>query len=176
MTVLLSGGIDSATATALMLREKWPVDAIFVDYGQPPADAERRASEAVARAFDLPWRELSVASLDVTPFVEMPGRNDMLISLAGVASPHSHIATGVHGGSPYADCSPSHVEAWQRLFDLQFGGGRQVVTPLIHMSKADVFAVAVELSVPVDLTWSCEAPSGPCGNCFSCRDRGAVRG
>jgi tRNA(Ile)-lysidine synthase TilS/MesJ len=42
--VLLSGGIDSALVAFLLCRDGWSVQAMWVDYGQPAAGAERAAT------------------------------------------------------------------------------------------------------------------------------------
>lgn len=168
--VLLSGGIDSAVTLVLLRAQGWSAEAIFIDFGQPPAEHERRASKQIASALTTPWEELQVHPLHV-PFGETPGRNDMLIALAAAARPRSHVATGVHGGTNYVDCSPAHVAAWQSLFDLQYGGARRLLAPLLGFTKVDVLRLAMELEVPLERTWSCESGQGPCGTCPSCRDR-----
>lgn len=58
--LLLSGGMDSA-ALAAWVR---PSATLFIDYGQRPAQAERRASRAIATALDLPFFEFEV---DLSP-------------------------------------------------------------------------------------------------------------
>ena len=168
--VLLSGGIDSAVTLSLLRAEGWRAEAIFIDFGQPPAEHERQASKHIASVLTTPWEQLTVHPLDV-PDGEMPGRNDLLIALAAAARPRSHVATGVHGGTDYIDCCPAHVATWQSLFDLQYGGARRLLAPLVSFTKSDVLRLAVELDVPLELTWSCESPQGPCGTCPSCRDR-----
>lgn len=170
VAVLLSGGIDSAATLALLRAQGWTTEAIFIDFGQPPAEHERRASEQLASARTTPWEQLRVQALNV-PVGEVPGRNDMLIALAAAARPGSHIATGVHAGTNYVDCSPAHVGAWQLLFDLQYGGARRLLAPFLGFTKVEVLRLARELNVPFDLTWSCESAQGPCGTCPSCRDR-----
>ncbi len=169
--VLLSGGIDSAVTLGLLRAQGWSAEAVFIDFGQPAAEHERQASKQIASALKTPWEQLEVHPLDVRPFIEMPGRNDMLIGLAAAARPRSHIATGVHGGTGYVDCSPAHVAAWQSLFDLQYGGARRLLAPLLEFTKVNVLRLATELEVPLEHTWSCEAAQGPCGTCPSCRDR-----
>jgi 7-cyano-7-deazaguanine synthase len=168
--VLLSGGIDSAVVLAFLVDQGWPVEALFIDYGQLPVDRERCASRGLAAAYDADWEEVSVAPLRTAPFSEVPGRNDMLVAIAAAARPASHVAVGVHAGTRYVDCSPAYVDAWQALFDLEYGGSRQLLVPLREFSKPAVLELAAKLSVPLGLTWSCEDHEGPCGVCSSCRD------
>ena len=169
--VLLSGGVDSAVTMAFLQRAGWNVEAVFIDFGQPPAEHERAASRQVAERLGAPWEALTVGGLDVVPFVAMPGRNDLLIALAAAAKPTSHLAVGVHAGTGYIDCSVPYVGAWRSLYDLEYGGERQFLAPLVEFNKADVLRLAVEFELPLELTWSCEAANGPCGTCPSCRDR-----
>lgn len=171
--VLLSGGVDSAAALALVRREDWAAEALFVNFDQRALEPERAASRAIASHYGTPWEEITIAPVRTAPFAEVPGRNDLLLAIASAARPTSHVAIGVHAGTGYVDCSPSHIRAWQSLFDLQFGGSRRVLAPLIDFRKREVIETARLLSVPLDLTWSCEDATGPCGRCASCRDRNA---
>ncbi len=53
-TVLLSGGIDSATALALAVKTKRSLSALFVHHAQPAAANESAASVAVALHYPGP--------------------------------------------------------------------------------------------------------------------------
>ena len=171
--VLLSGGIDSACLLAERATSGVKPEALFVDYGQPPAAAERVASHALARHFGSPWGEVKLAGIDL-PQGEIPGRNALLVHIAltwmgrrGAAS----IYLGLHAGVPYRDCSPQFVSETQRSLDLQSGGAVRLVAPFIAWSKQMVVERALELDVPLELTRSCERTEEPCGKCLSCLDR-----
>ncbi len=58
--VLLSGGLDSSANLALSFETELPVLALFVDYGQRAALSERRASQALAEYYGVPFRELDL--------------------------------------------------------------------------------------------------------------------
>ena len=161
MTVLLSGGIDSAVVTALLSNERVPVNTLFVDYGQPAASAERRSSGAIAERFGLDHQSLSIDGLQIPSEGEISGRNDFLVAAAQIACSAGHIALGTHAGTGYADCSPEHAEAWQHLLDVQHYGCKRIITPLMHLQKADVLALAIDLGVPLELTHSCERGRRP---------------
>jgi 7-cyano-7-deazaguanine synthase len=174
--VLLSGGIDSAVVLGLLRGEDWPADALFVNFDQRALAPERVASRQIAAWYGVGWEEVHVGPLRTTPFSEVPGRNDLFLATASAARPTSHVAIGVHAGTGYVDCSAPHLDAWQALFDLEFGGSRRVLAPLLRFSKGAIMSTASTMSVPVELTWSCEDGSGPCGACASCRDRAAYVG
>jgi 7-cyano-7-deazaguanine synthase len=169
--VLLSGGVDSAVVLGLLTIGGHDVGALWIDYGQPAAAAEREASKAVASSYGADWNELTVVGLVPPAAGEFPGRNDMLVALAAAAAPGRSVAIGVHAGTGYADCSPSWVEEWQGLLTVQYHGVVRLLAPLADRTKAQVYALAGQLRVPTALTHSCEASAVPCGSCSSCLDR-----
>ena len=77
--------------------------------------------------------------------------------------------------SGYPDCRPEFYESavetlnlGSRLFT-QYGIRIEVKTPILAMTKADIVRLAVELKVPLELTWSCyKGGEKPCGECDSC--------
>jgi 7-cyano-7-deazaguanine synthase len=72
--------------------------------------------------------------------------------------------------SGYPDCRPAYYAAFQQV--IQTGtkeGNIQVETPLIHMKKAEIVQLGVELGAPLHLTWSCySGEDRACGVCDSC--------
>lgn len=59
--VLLSGGLDSGVALARHLDRGGSVDTcLFLDYGQPAAPAEQRASAALAERFGVDWQAIAL--------------------------------------------------------------------------------------------------------------------
>jgi 7-cyano-7-deazaguanine synthase len=75
--------------------------------------------------------------------------------------------------SGYPDCRPAYYEAFNRV--IQAGtkeGTIEIVTPLIHLRKAEIVRLGLELDAPFDLTWSCyKREDQACGVCDSCRLR-----
>jgi 7-cyano-7-deazaguanine synthase len=48
-------------------------------------------------------------------------------------------------------------------------GTIEIVTPLIHLRKAEIVRLGLELGAPFDLTWSCYSRQDEaCGVCDSC--------
>lgn len=169
--VLLSGGVDSALVASLLLGDGWLVRALWVDYGQPAAPAERVASRALAAHYALEWQEAVVGGLMVPPEGEIPGRNDLLVATAHACAPGWSVGIGVHAGVSYPDCSREWLSAWQSVFDVQHEGVVALLAPLAGLAKREVLALAHNLQVPITLAHSCEAGPSPCGRCLSCRDR-----
>lgn len=169
--LLFSGGVDSALVAQLLLEAGTPPTTLFVDYGQPAAKAEALASSALAKHFGLNRHCVSIQGLQIPANGEIIGRNDLLLAVARVAAPDRDVAIGTHAGTGYLDCSPEHKDAWQRLMDVQHSGTIRVLAPLLHLSKGEVFALAKDRAVPLEITHSCEADNDPCEQCASCLDR-----
>ena len=172
--VLLSGGIDSTTMLFQFVRSGRRTSALFIDYRQLAVYRERRAATAVADTLSVHLEVLELPEIEPLPSGEILGRNALFVLLASAAAHArgSHIALGIHAGTPYSDCSPSFVTAMQHVLDLYHGGRVRLVAPFLNWTKKEVVERAVELRVPLEMTFSCERPSPePCGLCLSCRDR-----
>ncbi|MDQ3070356.1 MAG: 7-cyano-7-deazaguanine synthase QueC [Acidobacteriota bacterium] len=147
--VLLSGGLDSATAAAMAKAEGWSVDALTVRYGQVHAieiDAARRVAQSlgierhVELEIDLSalggsalvgdgaipkGRDLALAGI---PSTYVPARNTVFLSLAlafAETRGAERIAIGVNAidYSGYPDCRPDYLEAFERLARLATRAG-----------------------------------------------------
>ena len=73
--------------------------------------------------------------------------------------------------SGYPDCREEYFRAFEKVIDL---GTRpetkiRIVTPLIHLDKAEIVTRGLELGAPFELTWSCYSENDlACGVCDSC--------
>ena len=147
--VLLSGGLDSFTAAAIVRAEGTAIRALTVRYGQIHA-CEIEAARRVARALEVvEHRELSVdlaalggsaltgagavpkdRPLDAAgiPATYVPARNTVLLSLAlawAETTGAGDLVIGVNAldYSGYPDCRPEYVEAFERLANLATRAG-----------------------------------------------------
>lgn len=173
--ILLSGGVDSAALAALAKDQGLRASALFVGYGQAAYAAERASSRAVAETYGLAWREVELTGVEFGQG-EIRGRNAFFVHLAllTLPVPSCVVYLGVHAGTGYRDCSPEFIELIQSSLDFHTGGQVRLAAPFLEAQKADVYALAANLNVPFELTYSCEAGSTPCGTCASCRDRATL--
>ena len=173
--VLASGGIDSSALLALAESEPGEISALFVDYGQAAAGAEERAVRAVCSHLGVCMKVVRCAGMRFDAG-EIRGRNAFLLhtALMKFSWDNGTILMGVHAGTGYSDCSPEFVELMQRSFEFHTGGCVAVSVPFVDWSKLDIYRLAGELGVPVELTYSCENGNVACGACASCRDRDAI--
>lgn len=177
----LSGGIDSAAIFATHDINL----AVFVDYGQPAAEAERRASKALAERFDVPWREVEIRGMRLGEMIDETGkpglrvvqcRNAIIATVcANQIDPAygGYVYFGAHkGDEQYPDCG-KHFFDW---LNLALGETYRtwIFAPNLDKTKAQVLAELGRVLRNYDLCWSCYTPRAgdgdmiPCGTCTSC--------
>ncbi len=183
--VLLSGGMDSATALALARADGFACYALTVQYGQrhqAELDAARRvvatlsAVEHKTVTLDLRWIGGSALTADIAvpkdrgaddaiPITYVPARNTILLSLAlgwaEVLGAHD-IFIGVNAldYSGYPDCRPAFIAAFAQLANLATRAGVegaqfQIHAPLLQLTKADIIQTGARLGLDYAMTVSC---------------------
>ena len=144
--ILLSGGLDSATAAAIARQQGFALCALSVDYGQRHL-FELQAARRVARALrierhvilsvdlaqlghsaltdviDVPKDRLPEEMADGIPITYVPARNTVLLSLAlayAEVVEASDIFIGVNAidYSGYPDCRPEYIAAFATMANL----------------------------------------------------------
>ena len=204
--VVLSGGQDSATCLALAVKKYGAenVAAITFRYGQRH-QLETKYARKLAKLFgivqhkvvalgfykDLTTNALMDPSMKIEkrkgascPTTVVEGRNAFFLLAASVWA-KSLGATDVYTGvseadySGYPDCREAFIRSQQKTIRLALEWPVKIVTPFIHMTKAEEWALADKLGI-FDLvqneTLTCYngVPGKGCGTCPSCilRNRG----
>jgi 7-cyano-7-deazaguanine synthase len=196
--VLLSGGLDSYTAAAIVQSEGYELVALSIRYGQVHA-REIEAARAVATALRVSRHiELAVdlaafggsalvgdGSIpkdrdldDQIPSTYVPARNTVFLSLAlawAEVVGATAIVIGVNAldYSGYPDCRPEYLEAFERMATLATKAGVEgrplrILAPLLHLSKADIIRRGASLGLDYGLTHSCYDPSPDGQPCGRC--------
>ena len=183
--VLLSGGLDSATALAWARREGYACHCLSVDYGQRHA-SELDAAREIASALGATAHK--VVKLDLgafggsaltdgaialptdgrqqgIPVTYVPARNTILLSLA-LAWAEVLQARAIFVGanavdySGYPDCRPEYLRAFEAMANLATkaaveGKRIEVRAPLLDLPKAGIVKLALELGVDLARTVTC---------------------
>ena len=195
--VLLSGGLDSATALAIAQSKGFDCYALSFAYGQRHG-AELDAAGRIARQHGVTdhlilnielgrigGSALTDMHMDVPqrqqegiPATYVPARNTVFLSYAlGWAEVlgASAIFMGVNAVdySGYPDCRPEYIAAFQAMARLATRAtveGREITvrTPLIHLSKAEIINKGNSLGVDYSLTVSCYQADGQGRACGVC--------
>jgi 7-cyano-7-deazaguanine synthase len=195
--VLLSGGLDSATALALAREQGFACHALSLDYGQRHV-SELAAARRVAAA--LGAVEHRIIALDLTgiggsaltdptipvpetpgtgiPVTYVPARNTVFLALAlgwaeVLGAQDLFIGVNAVDYSGYPDCRPEYIDAFERLANLATRAGVEgrrfhLHAPLIHMSKAEIIRTGLRLGVDYGLTLSCYAADSAGRACGRC--------
>lgn len=129
-------------------------------------------------AIDVPEGHYAHENMRVTV---VPNRNAIMLSIAYAAAVSARadvVAAAMHAGDHpiYPDCRPEFIRAFAAMERLATDGLAHIdlLTPFIHMSKADIAALGARLGVPFEDTWSCykgeEIHCGACGTCYERRE------
>ncbi len=153
--VLLSGGLDSATAAAQAIADGYDLMALSFRYGQRH-ERELEAAKAVAEALHIQehfvsdvnlaqWGGSSLTDEDIDvptggsdanaiPSTYVPGRNTVFIAIAlslAEAKNAEAIYLGINAVdySGYPDCRPEYLEAFKNLAELSSKAGLEGNAP-----------------------------------------------
>lgn len=185
--VLLSGGLDSATCTAIAKQSGYQIHAITFDYGSKHNKEIESAKRIAAHykvnehmIFPLAMDRIGGSALldenadipqtetnDTIPTTYVPARNTVFLAI-GLSYAESIDAEAIFIGanaidySGYPDCRPEYIKAFQQVSNLGTKKGVdgkpiEIVAPLVNLSKAEIINEGMRLGVPYDATWTCYA-------------------
>ncbi|QPV62071.1 7-cyano-7-deazaguanine synthase QueC [Halosimplex litoreum] len=194
--ILVSGGMDSATAVYEAMDRGYEPYFFHTSYGQETETKERECAEALAGDVDaadfchvetrhlaaigassLTDAEMDVADADLDseeiPTSYVPFRNANLLAMAtsyAEATDCSAVFIGAHSEdfSGYPDCRPEFFDAFQQVMRVGTKPETEIelVAPFVEWSKTDIAERGLELDVPYDITWSCYREEAPA--CGTC--------
>jgi 7-cyano-7-deazaguanine synthase len=196
---LVSGGMDSCVTAAIAREENDDLAFLHVSYGQRTEKREREAFEALADHFGVKARlvislehlakiggssltdnRIPVTSANLSaagiPSSYVPFRNAHLLAAAVswgevINATSIYIGAVAEDSSGYPDCRPEFYDAFQSVIDTGTRPETRITinTPVIAMRKSEIVQKGIEMSAPLQLTWSCYKESElACGNCDSC--------
>ena len=198
---ILSGGMDSSLASYMAKNDGYEIIAVHFNYGQRTQDRELKAFRDICEdleilekyEIDIPFftqigaSALTDKNIDVptggieagVPITYVPFRNGIFLSItAAIAEKEGatamYIGVVQEDSSGYPDCTDSFINDMKKAINQ---GTKEdthidILTPLVHLSKAQIVQEALKLNVPLEHTWSCyKEEAEACGVCDSCRLR-----
>lgn len=183
--VLVSGGMDSCVAAAMMRRDGFELNFLHTNYGQKTEWKELECFHALADYFNADRRlvvdirhlamiggssltderiEVSPADLDSKeiPTSYVPFRNANILTIATswaevIGAGAIAIGAVEEDSSGYPDCRVVFYDAFQKVVDLGTHPDTRIaiMTPVIGMSKEEIVRTGAGLDAPFHLTWSC---------------------
>ena len=198
---ILSGGMDSTLASYIAKNDGYEIIAVHFNYGQRTQDRELKAFRDICDdleilekyEIDIPFftqigaSALTDKTIDVptggveagVPITYVPFRNGIFLSItAAIAEKEG--ATAMYIGvvhedsSGYPDCTDEFIADMKKAINqgTKKDTHIDILTPLVHLSKAQIVQEAMKLNVPLEHTWSCyKEEDEACGICDSCRLR-----
>ncbi len=199
--ILLSGGLDSTTCLAYASSKGYDCYALSFDYGQRHDAELNAAKKIATKfkvkqheIIRLSLGQLGRSALtDPTiavpkhtgsaniPITYVPARNTIMLSIAlGWAETLNadalFIGVSTVDYSGYPDCRPEYFHAFRDMANLATKRGVEgkpidIITPLIHLSKAETATLGLSLGVDYSETISCYKATDEglaCGECDSC--------
>jgi len=198
--IVLSGGMDSATALAWSLDQGHEaVGAVNFQYGSKQNAREKHSVEKIVSHYNLPLYEIPLefmnrlfksdllqsggaipdghyneASMQKTV---VPFRNGIMLSIAaGLAESleAEAIVLGNHYGdhATYADCRKSFIEPMREAIREGTDAQIELLSPFCDIDKAEIARIGTRLNVPYSLTYTCyKGAEQHCGSCGSCTAR-----
>jgi 7-cyano-7-deazaguanine synthase len=195
--VILSGGVDSATALYLARSKYKEVEAVNFAYGSKHEKQECKCARKIADKLGVKLYSISMdfigthfkSSLlggtipegeynekDMNSTV-VPFRNGIMLSIAaGLAESVGcdEIVLGNHGGDHfvYPDCRPEFIKAMSKAVFEGSGSKVQIWSPFCCLSKTDIIRIGNDLGVDFADTYSCyNGGELHCGKCATCLER-----
>jgi len=197
VVVLLSGGMDSCVCAALAARD-CEAAAVHISYGQRTEERERHAFLGICDRLGIRQRLMvrnealrAIGGSALTderiavpeshsaghgiPVTYVPFRNAHFLAVAVswaevLGAGKVYIGAVEQDSSGYPDCRPAYYQVFNEVVKAGTREGQiEIVTPLIHLRKAEIVRLGLELGAPFDLTWSCYSREDrACGVCDSC--------
>lgn len=198
---VMSGGMDSTLSAYIMKKTGYEIVAVHFNYEQRTEAKELTCFHTICDELKVISRyvldlnffaqigasALTDKNIEVptggiqegVPVTYVPFRNGIFLSMAAAIAEKEGaevIAIGVveEDSSGYPDCRESFIQSMQRTINLGTKDDTNIVIemPLVHLKKSQIVKYALELNVPLNLTWSCyKSEDKACGVCDSCRLR-----
>ena len=198
---ILSGGMDSTLASYIAKNDGYEIIAVHFNYGQRTQDRELKAFRDICNdldilekyEIDIPFftqigaSALTDKTIDVptggveagVPITYVPFRNGIFLSItAAIAEKEGatamYIGVVQEDSSGYPDCTDEFIADMKKAINqgTKKDTHIDILTPLVHLSKAQIVQEAMKLNVPLEHTWSCyKEEDEACGICDSCRLR-----
>ena len=198
---IMSGGMDSTLSAYMKKNDGYEIIGVHFNYDQRTQEKELKcfndicddlkvkqkyildldffkqlgASALTDKSIDVPTNGLE----DGVPVTYVPFRNGIFLSMAAAIAEKEGaevISIGVveEDSSGYPDCRFDYIKSMQESINLGTKDETNITIdmPLVKLQKSQIVKKALEIDVPLELTWSCyKNEDEACGVCDSCRLR-----
>ncbi len=182
VVVLMSGGIDSFLM-AKILEEEYKIHPLYIDYGHLAAKQEKQAFYNQLKYLNLQnptvikvqGLYLSNSLTNKNDFINdfYPGRNLLFLVIAAQVAVYNRserVSLGIISGNRiFPDCTTLFLQQAEQILSDCTKQDILIHTPLSEFSKEEVVKLALELEIPIEMSYSCQKGLDiPCNKCPSC--------
>lgn len=198
---VMSGGMDSTLSAYMMKNSGYEIIALHFNYDQRTQTKELECFHKICKELNVIekyildldfFKQIGASALtdksievptggieEGVPVTYVPFRNGIFLSMAAAIAEKegaSVISIGVveEDSSGYPDCREAYIKSMEQSINLgtKDETNIEIKMPLVHLQKSQIVQKALELNVPLSLTWSCyKSEKKACGVCDSCRLR-----
>jgi 7-cyano-7-deazaguanine synthase len=198
---IMSGGMDSTLSAYMMKSSGYDIIAVHFNYDQRTQTKELECFHKICDELNVLNRyvldldffaKLGASALtdknievpttgleEGVPVTYVPFRNGIFLSMAAaIAEKEGAVAISIgvveEDSSGYPDCRESYIKSMEQSINLgtKDDTNIEIHMPLVNLKKSQIVKKAIELNVPLALTWSCyKNEDEACGVCDSCRLR-----
>ncbi len=186
--VLCSGGLDSGVVAYIAHKRHREIYLLFIDYGQPAAAREREAVYKIAQKINAKVIEVKlptflnveglctkVAGVEAAETQRrwVPARNLLLLAVAvamaeQIGAEYVYTGFNLEESCVFPDNTTEAVQLLDKAAKLFVSHGKvKIVAPLARLMKKQIVKLALDYGL-LDITYSCDRPDGPCGECEGC--------
>jgi 7-cyano-7-deazaguanine synthase len=195
--VMLSGGLDSATCLYWAKKNFSEVSVITFNYYNRLENEKRAAVELARRVNIVNFLEIDIPFIKEfsdfyngnhpTPGYDgrwgsyVPARNLIFYSIAAHYAEFLNIkwiigGHNIHDGTFFIDATKDYIEKLNLLIKRGClfcnDDPCMILIPLAELDRKTIINLAIELKVPIELTWSCHNKGKThCGQCYACLQR-----
>jgi 7-cyano-7-deazaguanine synthase len=195
--VMLSGGLDSATCLYWAKKNFSEISVITFNYFNRLENEKRAAVELARRVNIVNFLEINIPFIKEfsdfyngnhpTPGYDgrlasyVPARNLIFYSIAAHYAEFLNIKRiigghNIHDGTFFIDATKDYIEKLNSLIKRGCLFCNEdpcmILIPLAEMDRKTIINLAIELNVPIELTWSCHNKAKThCGQCYACLQR-----
>jgi 7-cyano-7-deazaguanine synthase len=196
--VMLSGGLDSATCLYWAKKNFSEISVITFNYFNRLENEKRAAVELARRVNIVNFLEINIPFIKEfsdfyngnhpTPGYDgrlasyVPARNLIFYSIAAHYAEFLNIKRiigghNIHDGTFFIDATKDYIEKLNLLIKRGClfcnDDPCMILVPLAELDRKTIINLAIELNVPIELTWSCHSNKAKthCGQCYACIQR-----
>jgi len=192
IVVLSSGGIDSSIMMLLFKEKKYEVYPLFINYGQLSSKIEWESCQRICKYLGLTPAKIDISdfgkaiksgitdsTLDVIDRAFLPNRNLFFLLLASSYAYQNNIynvAIGLIANPIFNDQTKIFIDNAEKCIKESLDVDMKIVAPLIELDKKDIYNIALEKKLPLNLIYFCHTGNAiPCGKCLACQEHVKTR-